>query len=193
MLWLASEFCELGNLRTLVAKKGGRVPPEIAITVTHAVLDGLMAFHAEGYVHRDLKPENLLLTNNSVVKIADLGLAHSFVRTPEETTLTARNAICGTPEFMPPEQVADYHAVTNRADLWSVAACLYFFLAGTVPRDAAPDANPLLVALTAPVVPLLRRDPSLPRELAAVLDRALHHDPYKRYPTALAFKEALSR
>ncbi|KAG2084133.1 kinase-like domain-containing protein, partial [Suillus cothurnatus] len=55
--------------------------------------------HDHGIAHRDLKPENVLISSTTplVVKVADFGLAKSFV---DGTFL---HSMCGTPNFMAPE------------------------------------------------------------------------------------------
>lgn len=45
--------------------------------------------HKHGYFHRDLKPENLLVTNNGVVKIIDLGCAREIRSRPPYTDYIA--------------------------------------------------------------------------------------------------------
>ena len=40
-------------------------------------------------------------------------------------------------------------------------------------------------------VPLRQRDPSVPTDLAALLDRALDDEPSRRFPTAREFATAL--
>ena len=40
-----------------------------------AIARGLAAIHSKGIVHRDIKPDNIMVGNQGVVKIADLGLA----------------------------------------------------------------------------------------------------------------------
>ena len=40
-------------------------------------------------------------------------------------------------------------------------------------------------------MPLRQRDPSIPEDLAAVIDRALEDEPARRFPTAREFGDAV--
>jgi serine/threonine protein kinase len=88
------------------------------------------------------------------------------------------------------EQLTSYRQARPTTDVWSMAATLYVLMTGQYPRDF-DDRDPLAVILGGGVVPLRRRDPSLPEDLAAVIDRALDDEPARRFPTTREFSSAL--
>jgi serine/threonine protein kinase len=55
-----------------------RLPPDEAAGYILQAARGLQFAHERGMIHRDIKPDNLMLNDQGVVKVADLGL----VRTP---------------------------------------------------------------------------------------------------------------
>lgn len=189
-LYLACEYCAGGSLDRLVAQRGGALPVDEAVAITLDVLDGLRYAHeatipavhaggdrtpARGLVHRDVKPHNILLTgagSRRVAKLADFGLAKAF----EHAGLsghTRTGAIGGSIPFMPRGQLINYKYAGPEVDVWAAAACLYWMLTGTTPRDFPPGEDPIAVGLRNPVVPVRERLPSVPARVAAVLDAAL--------------------
>ena len=43
------------------------------------MIKGLEYCHVRGVIHRDLKPQNILISSAGKLKLADFGLARSFV------------------------------------------------------------------------------------------------------------------
>ena len=72
--FLVMEYVEGKDLSALV-KKDGPFPVAKAINYILQAARGLEFAHNKGVVHRDIKPANLLLDNDGVVKILDMGLA----------------------------------------------------------------------------------------------------------------------
>jgi serine/threonine protein kinase len=194
--WVAMEYCSGGNLEALMKARGGLLKVPEAVAVMLDVLKGLSFMHGRGFVHRDLKPENILLTEDPyrvpIAKVADLGLAHSFEKAGL-SGVTVTGLVFGTLRFMPPEQVTRYRWVDPRTDQWAAAATLYYLLTGALTRDFSDTQDPLLTVVFGAIVPLRSRDPSLPVELAAVVDHALDREPAKRFATVAEFAEALRR
>jgi serine/threonine protein kinase len=95
------------------------------------VADGLERAHSEGVLHRDIKPSNLLLSSDGRMMITDFGLAAR----PADRQGIGRARV-GTPRYLSPERVADWASFSDevqqtdaRADVWSLGAVLYEFLA----------------------------------------------------------------
>jgi len=60
----------------------------------------LEAAHKVGIIHRDIKPANVMLTEEGVPKLADLGLARDVKSRGQ--TITQAGAMMGTPYYMSP-------------------------------------------------------------------------------------------
>lgn len=107
-LYLVMELCTGGSVDDLMARQGGKLPAPEATRIILDALDGLAYAHQQGIVHRDLKPHNVLLGADGRAKIADLGLAKSFV-TAGLTGLTETTEWQGTVPFMPRGQEPPDH------------------------------------------------------------------------------------
>lgn len=203
------EYCRLGSVASLLARRGGRLSLTEAGPVMMQVLAGLEYAHqvpirvilgdsrettAHGIVHRDLKPDNILLTEGPggtpVAKIADFGLAKAF-DTAGLSSMTRAGMAGGTPEYMPREQLTHYRHVKPVTDVWAAAATFYSMLTGCTARDFNNDEDPLLQILQHPVVPIRHRDSAIPAGVAAVLDRALEEDAHRRFQSCGEFRAAL--
>jgi serine/threonine protein kinase len=201
------EYCEGGNVWDLMQRSGWRLPVEIAVDVIIQVLDGLTYAHqaeiphvrladgnigkGKGLVHRDLNPYNILITyiNEKIVaKIGDFGLTKAFdLAGLSGQTLTGNQV--GIPAFIPRQQVLDFQHSQPEVDVWATAACLYNMLTGYFPRDFTGD--PWLAVLQNDPVPILKRNQTIPKKLAAVIDSALVEKPKITFQTAEEFKQAL--
>jgi len=97
----------------------------------------------------------------------------------------------GTPVFMAREQIANFKYVKPVSDVWSMAATIYNMLTGAFPYPFSKERDPIDVILNDDVVPIRKRDASLPKALASVLDRALSKDRKNRPQNAGEFLTAL--
>ena len=164
----------------------GPLTEERAIEVAVQVLGALGAAHAAGIVHRDVKPGNVLLTDGSIVKVGDFGIAKGA----EALDRTTAGTVLGTPCYVAPERLAGDPA-TAAADIYSVGVLLYECLAGTSPFTA-PDALGIAHQVASGGArPLLSVQPEVDPELAAVVARAMAFDPADRFSSATAMVAAL--
>jgi|JI10StandDraft_1071094.scaffolds.fasta_scaffold01858_25 WD40 repeat protein len=168
-----------------------------------AVADALAYAHGEGIIHRDLKPANVMVGAHGETVVIDWGLARRVDQPGDIDTLppiasaapgeTVVGAVLGTPVYMAPEQ-ARGERVDARADVYAIGAMLYHLLAGRPPYGHLGTAAEVLAAVKAgPAPPLTAIAPAAPRELAAIVRRAMAHDAGARYPTAAALADDLRR
>jgi serine/threonine-protein kinase len=171
--------------------------PRRALALTRQILDGLRHAHGLGVVHRDLKPDNVLLVRREeqpeFVKILDLGIAK--LAGPDDvnqTRLTQKGEVFGTPLYMSPEQVRG-DEIDARADLYSLTVMLFEMLAARPPFVSNTSMGLFAMHLATPPPPLLEANPELSgaRELQALIDRGLAKDPAERYQSAEQFLESV--
>ena len=156
---------------TLPAAEANRIVREVAWALAHA--------HANGVVHRDIKPDNILIESGSRRAIVtDFGIARGL---NAETSGSGR--IVGTPRFMSPEQGAG-ERVDGRSDLYSLGAVAFYATVGRVPFDGTSAASILVRHLNDPVPSVLEQNPTVPLQLARVIERCLAKDPAQRFATA---------
>ncbi len=151
--------------------------------------------HQRGVVHRDLKPSNVLVEPSGQPRVLDFGVARVAESDPDvDAPQTRTGALVGTLGYMAPEQArGDRGAIDARADVYALGVMLFELLAGRPPLDV--DGLDVLGA--ARVVcedepeRLSRARPGLPRDLDAVLAKALEKAPARRYADAGALAEDL--
>lgn len=159
-----------------------------AASIFHQVAEGLSEAHRLGLVHRDIKPSNIIVTPDWKAKILDFGLARYVSRDQTEAGL-----ILGSVGYMAPEQARDPRKVDQRADLFSLGACLFFALTGVEPF---PSSGAFLSDLSrrlterAPRISSIRS--RVPTELVNLIDRLLDPEPSARFPSAMALASALT-
>ncbi len=160
------------------------------------ILGALDEAHAKGVVHRDLKPENVMLLDvrgeSDFVKVCDFGIAKvASERDGEGSAITMAGMVCGTPEYMSPEQ-ARGDALDGRSDLYAAAVILYQMVAGDVPFRAESALGVITKHLTEePTPPSKRRNASVPEALEAVILRGLKKNKEERFASAAEMRSAL--
>jgi serine/threonine protein kinase len=180
--YFVMELCDGGSLMDLYNKKRGPLTPEQLMPHALKALEGLAFAHSKGFVHRDLKPGNILI-HRGVARVADFGMSKSFQMAGlSGMSMTGKTA--GTPVFMPPEQIINFKYVKPVSDVFSMGATMYYLLTGAFPFEFPEKRDPMDVILNDDVVPIRKRLASIPKPLAAVIDRAVTKKHKDRYPDA---------
>ncbi len=122
------EFVDGRNLGQILREHGAFSEREALHAIQQASL-GLAFAHSMGVVHRDVKPENIMISQNGLVKIGDLGLA-KWKPNEFEASLTSAGTTMGTPFYIAPEQIRGAKDIDARADIYSLGMTLFHLLAG---------------------------------------------------------------
>ncbi|MGW6840718.1 bifunctional serine/threonine-protein kinase/ABC transporter substrate-binding protein [Streptomyces sp. NPDC054958] len=178
--WLATPYVPGPALSEAV---GGYGPlPVRSVRILGARLaEALAQVHAAGLVHRDVKPGNILLAPDGP-RLIDFGIA----RAEGAVTLTAADAVLGTPGYLAPEQ-ARTDGVTAGApsDVFSLGCVLAYAATGHGPFGGGHAAA--VVYRTVHDEPELS---DLPTELLDIVRACLAKDPAAR-PTPDALRLVL--
>ena len=195
-LFIAMEFVPGQDLHTVLSKEGP-LPEARIVRVVSQVLSALNDAHGAGVIHRDLKPENIMVeqrrNEQDFVKVLDFGIAKIQDSSGEDGPALTRNGfVCGTPEYMSPEQ-ARGSSLDHRSDLYAVGVILYQLVTGRLPFESDTAVGYATKHLTEEPVPPSRRRPEVrvSQAMERLIMRALSKSPDDRPPDAEAFKADL--
>jgi eukaryotic-like serine/threonine-protein kinase len=167
-----------GEPLSRMLRRGPLRPEEVARIVSD-VGDALDHAHAQGVIHRDVKPGNVLIREDGVTKLADLGIATAS----DGTRITRSGTVLGTAAYMAPEQL-DGRGAGREADIYALAAIAFEALGGRKPRDGRTPVEIAHKIATDPAPDLRDAWPKAPKAAAEVLKRGMALDPDKRPASA---------
>jgi eukaryotic-like serine/threonine-protein kinase len=164
LLYLVMEYLDGRSLGSWLDRLDAPPPLAEVGRILAMLLDAFAVAHAYGIVHRDLKPDNVFLADvgdQRVVKVLDFGLAHVDDARDAGPTLTQRDAVAGTPDYMSPEQCRSL-AVGPSADLYSLGCLLTTMLQLRPPFSGGASIDTMAKHMFAKPPPLKRPQESEP-------------------------------
>jgi serine/threonine protein kinase/WD40 repeat protein len=183
---------------TTIAERLALLPHAIAVA------DAIAYAHSEGVLHRDLKPSNVLVGPFGETVVIDWGLAKdlraaelpivesepSRASSSSDGSLTQDGSVLGTPSYMAPEQ-ARGESVDERTDIYALGTLLYTLLTGAPPHRGQSTTEVIDAVATGKRMSIAQRDPSVPAELATIVEHAMSHAPEDRYQSAKTLADEL--
>ncbi len=191
-LFIAMEFIHGRPLTDIIQEEFPLERKRIA-KILAQVCSVLAEAHSKGIVHRDMKPDNIMIIDRpeepDFVKVLDFGIAKLMDR--QGPKLTMDGMVCGTPEYMAPEQAMGKD-LDARADIYAVGCILYEMLTQHVPFE--DDSYQVILTSHVrdmPMTPSQRRpDLQIDPELEAICMKALQKDPAARFQDCVEMKHA---
>jgi HD-like signal output (HDOD) protein len=181
------------DLAAQMLKQGRFTPREVSAYMLQ-ICSALDAAHRVGVVHRDLKPANIFVVNEQPLrlKLMDFGIAK--LTEGRKQTGTRRGEVLGTPAYMAPEQaLGQVDAITAATDIYALGIIAYEMLTGQLPFYSDSDVMLLSMHVRDTPPPLQALLPTLPRALAALVERCLAKDPGTRPRSASEFAVEFER
>src|SRR5262249_51033006 len=185
------------------------------------ICEAISYAHQRGVINRDLKPANILVPEESEgqsldgpsvsrvgVKVLDFGLARIMDEDGAGASgLSQAGQVKGTLPYMSPEQVrGDTNQIDVRADVYALGVILYELLAERLPYDLEhvmlPQAiriiceeapKPMILALGESRDRVSRKTARIDRDIETIALKALEKEPERRYRSAAAMAEDVTR
>jgi len=167
--YLVMEFVDGRNLRERLAR--GPLSESLCFAIALRAGRALRALHAAGVVHRDIKPENVLLTDDGVLKLTDLGLACRCAHSAD--------GFAGTVMYAAPEQVLGERPA-SAVDWYALGLMLYELSTGVHPSSALNPTTVMMRRLEETPRRVDDLNPALSGEFADLVAAMLAREPADR-------------
>ena len=207
MKYFTMSYVDGEDLSSLLKRRRRLEVPE-ALELFGQIVDGLIAAHDAGIVHRDLKPANVMIDGQGQAMLMDFGIARSVgddasgtasvaeleeARAKVDLGKTMKGAIVGTLAYMAPEQFQGKTA-DQRADVYALGLMLYDMLMGSRrARGATSAIDEVKHRLVEPPVSAHSVDPTIPKAVDEIIERALVPNPDERIQSTRDLRAALDR
>jgi len=194
-LYIAMEYVAGKDLHHILSREWP-LPESRVVRIVSQVLSALSDAHGAGVIHRDLKPENIMVEQRrgepDFVKVLDFGIAKITDSDGDGPALTRAGFVCGTPEYMSPEQARGAQ-LDHRSDLYAVGVILYQLTTGLLPFDSDSAVGFATKHLTEqPPTPSRRRpEAKISPQMERLIMKTLSKSPDDRPQTAEQFRAEL--
>jgi serine/threonine-protein kinase len=135
--------------------------------------------HSLGLIHRDVKPKNIMINNDNVVKLADMGLARET--SDMKAAKHEQGKAFGTPYYIAPEQIRGLVDIDGRADIYALGATLFHMVTGRVPYEASSPSEVMRKHLKEPLTPPDHINTALTAGISEVIEGMMAKDRNNRY------------
>lgn len=186
--YMVMDYIDGESLDKLIQREG-KLSESKLLRIMRGIFDALEYLHKlqPPVYHRDIKPQNIRITPDGRTFLVDFGIAKIG------GGLTTIGARAVTPPFSPPEQYRMSGATDDKGDQYALAMTMYVALTGNVPIHAEAPArvHALATGQPDPLTPLQQLRPTISRNIAQAIMKALSIDKDERFANIVEFRRAL--
>lgn len=134
-IYYVMEYIDGGDLRRLVHDNKGGLSEQEALGVIVPIAEAVSYIHQQGIMHLDIKPDNIVIRKSTKEPVLiDFGVSLHFNKSGE---LTTKHITTGASVgYSPQEQFAGISRFAPEADVYALAATLFYLLVGRDPKSA---------------------------------------------------------
>ncbi len=129
--YIIMDFVEGETLKSLAAKRGGKLPAQETLQMFRPLCDSLARVHAAELLHRDISPDNIIRRPDGTLTLVDFGAARQISAYGEHS-----NTINVKHGFAPEEQYRTHGEQGPWTDVYALCATIYCLITGTMPPQA---------------------------------------------------------
>lgn len=165
---LIMEFMSRGSLSSVIKKEGTKLSLRRKLDIARNVASGMRKIHEHHMIHRDIRSDNILVNENYLAKIGDMGIARPIDPMNQHTQI-------GCQRFMPPEFYKGSY--DQKLDIFTFGLTLNELFTSTEHSFQPFVSDKIAFAEQSPVFDEL-------------IGRCTRHDPKQR-PTAIEIEKTL--
>lgn len=174
--YMAMTYITGQTLKDKIAREG-KIPVDECLHIAQQVAEALYyAWDEAKLIHRDVKPDNIMITEEGIVKLTDLGLAMHQKDWREDMEIS------GSPSYMSPEQFSG-EKLDSRSDIYSLGITLYQMLSGKLPFEGETLKTVARQHFEEEAPPLHKVDPKIPAKVSALVKKMIAKVPEDRFAT----------
>ena len=145
-------------------------------SIIKQLLDAIEISHSNGIIHRDINPNNIMLTDDKQVKLIDFGICKI-----NDMINSATVYKLGTNAYSAPEVHQHSENATEKSDLYSLGAVIYFLFTGQQPPLAVQFQD------------VLNRTSGMDVSLKPILKKLVAENPDDRYENVYELRADFSK
>jgi serine/threonine-protein kinase len=190
LYYYSMEFIEGKSLAS--ALEPGR-PMDLgeALRIVHQIAKALAHAHRYHVLHKDIRPGSILINEEGVAKLADLGMS-SGSADPQKGGFSGLGLIGGTPAYLSPEQLANVRNASVCSDVYSLGATFYRMVTGKEPFTGDNVLAVMKAILEETPERPCEANTAVPQELSDLIERMMARDVGDRLRSADEIVEALT-
>ena len=142
-VYYVMEYLDAGSLRDYVRKQGALSEQE-ALAIMVPIMQAVEYLHLHKMSHLDVKPDNVMLkedpeTGETIPVLIDFGLSKHYDKNGKPTSTVRVSGF--SDGYAPVEQYTGIYFFTPQADVYALAATLYYALVGKDPVIASEQTE----------------------------------------------------